>query len=262
MMKAKLKDIIKLKQKKYREKENKFILEGIRNIEEALISKINIYSFFYTAQLLKNKRGLRLYKNIQKEQIKSIRITIDELNKISDTSTPQGVLGVCEKIEYDFREFIKKNIRSLVILDSIQDPGNLGTIIRTADAAGADGVIVSKGTVDVYNPKVLNATMGSLGHLPVIEVEDLVDSIKKLKEKRIKILACDLRGKKNYNEVNYKGPIGIIFGNEGAGIRREIINLADEVMKIPIRGKAESLNVGVSCGIVLYNMLETRGEEN
>ena len=145
-----------------------------------------------------------------------------------------------------------------MILDAIQDPGNLGTIIRTADAAGVSGIIAGKGTVDIYNPKVLSSAMGSLLHVPVVKVDDLPAAIRRLKEKGIRILACDVHAEKNYLEVNYHYPLGVIFGNEGAGLHKDIIDLADEALKIPIMGKAESLNVGIACGIVLYKMQEGR----
>ncbi|MFH1238524.1 MAG: RNA methyltransferase, partial [bacterium] len=232
--------------------------EGIRNIEEAWQSELQIDTILYNEQLLKTERGCRLYRAIEKKKIETIKISENELQNISHSTTPQGILAICQKFQHDFAELIKGNIKSLVILDAIQDPGNLGTIIRTADAAGVSGIIVGKGTVDIYNPKVLSSAMGSLLHVPVVKVDDLPAAIRRLKEKGIRILACDVHAEKNYLEVNYRYPLGVIFGNEGAGLHKDIIDLADEALKIPIMGKAESLNVGIACGIVLYKMQEGR----
>jgi RNA methyltransferase, TrmH family len=255
-MRKKLKNISKLKQKKYRVKEDKFLLEGIRNIEEILRSDVRIDSILYTDQLLKTKRGLELYLAIEKKKIKADKIAEEDFKNISNITTSQGILAICQKPNYNFSKLMSSKIKSLVILDGIQDPGNLGTIIRTADAAGVSGIITGEGTVDIYNPKVLNSAMGSFLHIPVVKVDDLAAAVKKLKEQGIRILVCDVRGEKNYSTANYNYPVGVIFGNEGAGPKKELINLADEVIKIPIVGRAESLNVGIACGIVLYKMLE------
>lgn len=255
-MGKRLKNILKLKQKKYRIKEDRFILEGIRNVEEILQSGLKIFSVLYTEKLLQNKRGLELYKSVEKQNIERIKVTDNELENISHITTPQGILAICQKFHHDFDGLIGGKVKSLVILDAIQDPGNLGTIIRTADAAGVSGIVVGKGTVDFYNPKVLSSAMGSLLHLPIVKTDDLVSAVKQLKQKGIRILACDVHANKNYAGVNYDYPIGIIFGNEGAGLSKEIIDLTDEMLKIPIIGRAESLNVGIACGIVLYKMIE------
>ncbi len=259
IMIKKIKYIVKLKQKKYRDQENKFILEGIKNVEEVLKAGLKIFSVLYTEQLFKTKDGGQLYKNIEKNGIEKIAVGEKEFKNISHSLTPQGILAVCQKLNYDFSEISKEKVKSLVILDRIQDPGNLGTIIRTADAVGVSCVIVSKGTVDVYNPKVLSSAMGSIGHIPIVRVDDILIALKKLKKNGIRILSCDVHAEKDYFGISYKYPLGIVFGNEGEGLTKEIINLSDEVVKIPILGKAESLNVGVACGVVLYKMIEKSG---
>src|SRR5699024_7511376 len=133
----------------------------------------------------------------------------------------------------------------------IQDPGNLGTIIRTADAAGFSNIILGRGTVDLYNDKVIRATQGSLFHIPIVQ-KDLTESIPRLKESGFSVLATTLQRAKNYRDIEPSEKTAIILGNEGSGVDETLINMADELVKIPIYGKAESLNVGIAAGILMY----------
>jgi TrmH family RNA methyltransferase len=140
----------------------------------------------------------------------------------------------------------------------VQDPGNLGTIIRTADAAGATGVILSRGTVDLFNSKVVRASMGSIFHLPIVRIKELVETLDKLKKNQLRIVAADHRASQDYHQADLSGPAAILVGNEGAGLPNEVLRLADETVKIPMPGQAESLNVGVASGIILYEALRQR----
>jgi rRNA methylases len=184
------------------------------------------------------------------------QVTPQELLAVSDCETPAGILAVVNMAEHRLSDLLDIPKPFLVILDGIQDPGNLGAIIRTAEAAGVNGVILSKETVDQYNPKVVRATMGSLLRLPVVKVDNLTNLTEKLHARSIRIMACDVRGSKNYYETSWSLPLALIFGNEGAGMSKEIIGKIDEVIRIPQRKSVDSLNVAVAAGIIMYQVVE------
>ena len=169
-------------------------------------------------------------------------------NSISQTESPQGIFAIVKMKEFSI-EFRDKRF---VILDRIQDPGNLGTIIRTSDAAGFNTIILDKGSVDPFNPKVVRSSQGSLFHLKIINF-DIKRIIEELKDRGVKILGTSPKGDKIYTDVNIRDRLAIVFGNEAKGIRDEILSMCDETIRIPIYGRAESLNVSVSSGIILYH---------
>ena len=170
---------------------------------------------------------------------------------LTDVTTPQGILAVVEKPSKNEIDFSKS---LFLILDNIQDPGNMGTILRTADSVALTQIVVPKGNADCYNPKVVRSTMGAIFRVKVIEVEDLVKAMKDLKKHKIQILATDLNTEYSIYDVNYKKS-AIVIGNEGNGVSKEILGLADKRIKIPMPGKTESLNAAVATGIILYNAI-------
>lgn len=171
-------------------------------------------------------------------------------NSMTDVINPQGILAIIEKYpseenQIDFKEDL------FLVLDNIQDPGNMGTILRTADSLNFTQILVSKGTADQYNPKVVRSTMGAIFRVKVIECEDLTKTLKELKKHKIKIYATDLKTDKSIYDVSFQKS-AIVIGNEANGVSTEIINLADEKIKIPMSGKTESLNAAVATSIILY----------
>ena len=178
-------------------------------------------------------------------------------SEISDTENPQGILAVL-KIETHSIDEIKLRNNFILVLDSIQDPGNLGTIIRTADAAGVDGVVLSRGCVDLYNPKVLRATMGSIYHVPVYYNEDINNTVKVLKQNGSTVYAAHLDGINNYFDMDMKRKIVIIIGNEANGISEEVVRIADHLVKIPIIGSSESLNAAIAASLIMYEAVRQR----
>lgn len=222
-----------LQKAKYREETGCFLIEGRKVIEEAVRAKIEIINIFYSPELyneeLFNKEAIEVSKEI--------------LEKISDTVTPQGIVAVCKIPEYS----IEKSER-IVYLDRVQDPGNVGTIIRTADAFGFDAVVLSKGCADPYSPKVVRATMGSIFHLPIVmEKAPMVTFAHK-------IYASSLDAKNSIDEVKPEFPAVLVIGNEGQGVSGEIKGQADMLIKIDMKGQAESLNASVAAGILMYWM--------
>ena len=239
------KNLKKLKEKKYRNKEKKYIIEGFRLIEEAFKASLPVLSIIINSNA-KEKLESYLGKFINSE-VKIYEISDNLFKELSSTENSQGIIAVIsmnnntEDINSDF----------YLLCDKIQDPGNLGTIIRTAHAAGAGGVILTKGTVDVYNDKAIRSTMGSIFYMPIIYDNDL-SFVNKLKNDGFKLVATSLEESMNFFEEDLTGKIILTVGNEGNGVTEEIFNLADKKVKIPMPGGAESLNVSVASSIILF----------
>lgn len=226
-----------------RKKEKRFVVEGERLVSEA----ISLLDYVIYSQ------DLPILKTLKTKGIPMIKFSKKDFARITSVETPQGILGVARMPEFSGAQH-----SCLLISCGIQDPGNLGTIIRAADAAGVDKILVSRDTVDRYNQKVIRSTMGSIFHVPVEEMEDVAQAIQKLKQDGIKIIATQAAGKVNFWDNNYKSSCAIILGNEASGIPENILGLADQVVSIPILGKAESLNVAMSATIMLYEVLRQR----
>lgn len=222
--------------------------------EEGIKSGWEIESLLYTKEAEKNPRIKRILQNAGKREIELFQIKNDLLNKISDTVTSQGVVGVVKIKDFTSDSLFKRKPEFLLVLDSIKDPGNMGTLIRTADAFGLDGVILSRECVDLFNSKVVRSTMGSIFHLPILRDIDLYDFLSNLKKKNFKILVSELKEGSSFDILEETGKICLVMGSEPEGVSKELIQLADHLVKIPIQGKAESLNVAVACGILLYEI--------
>lgn len=229
----------KLLTKKEREKTGLFIIEGFHLVEEALKSGIHIVDIILD-------ETKELPSNWDVNNIPVTLVTGEVMKAISDTETPQGIAAVCKQLTYEQLDWGKVNI---LMIDAVQDPGNVGTMIRTADAAGIGAVILGEGSVDAYNPKVIRATQGSLFHLPVIK-GSLRECIEKLQEHHV--YGTSLENATDYKQVKPKQPFVLLVGNEGSGVNRELLQMTTENLYIPIYGKVESLNVAVATGILLY----------
>ena len=171
---------------------------------------------------------------------------------VSDTQTPQGILCVIKKPEYALEEMLKGEQTHLLILESIQDPGNLGTMVRTGEGAGITGVIMNQTTVDLFNPKTIRSTMGSIYRVPFFVTKDLAGTISLLKEQQVNVYAAHLKGTLSYDEPDYKKKTAFLIGNEGNGLSDEIADLADTYIKIPMQGQVESLNAAISASLLMY----------
>lgn len=181
-----------------------------------------------------------------------IYVTEKVFSGITDVTNPQGILAVIGK-NTDINE-IDYNQNLFLVLDNIQDPGNMGTILRTADSINLKQIIVSKGTADCYNPKVVRSTMGAIFRVKVIECEDLKKVVKEMKKRKIKVYATDLQTDKSIYDVDFKKS-AIVIGNEANGVSKELLEIADEKIRIPMIGKTESLNAAVATGIILYEVV-------
>lgn len=251
-----IKEIKKLQKKKYRNEKEQFIIEGFRFVSEALQSS------FQVPYILISDSGIDRYKNfnieglLQKDTV--VYYTKDSiLRELCDTNNPQGILGIVNNKKVDTVD----RDGFYVLADKIQDPGNMGTIIRTAHASGALGVIYTKGTVDVYNDKSLRSTMGSIFKIPVIEDENL-EVVKGLKEKGFTLIVSSLDTEKNFYDIDLTKKIIISIGNEGSGISDELYALGDEKVKIPMPGGAESLNAAVAASVMMYEAVRQNNIKN
>lgn len=239
-----------LEKRKARRKEERFVVEGPHLVEEA--SNQGLIDFVVYSE------NLPIVQNLKEQGINCLKISREQFADISEVETPQWILAVVKEQKFGLADLLKTDNPLIVFCVEVQDPGNLGTIVRTADAVGGCGIILSRGTVDLYNGKTIRSTMGSLFHLPIVFIDDFAKTVDTLKSKGIKIVGTDISGKKDYFAVDFKGPTAILVGNEGAGLSLEEMELSDELVNIPMPGKAESLNVGVSTAVVLYEALRQR----
>ena len=255
-----------------RKKNRSFVVEGIKLVDEALeyggvldiIVSESLYEEIVSGDLAKNgllsDNGKHIIKQVK--QGTSLTVVSDAVFKsVSETITPQGILAEVEMpkhrlLEENFLEiaYEKTGKIKLLILEDTADPGNLGTIMRTAEAAGVTGVIMGKGTVDIFNPKVVRSTMGSIFRLPFAYVDDLKAVILRLKRDGISFYATHLKGKESYRDISYSDKAGILIGNEARGLSDEIANLADTYVIIPMQGKVESLNAAVAAALMMYEV--------
>lgn len=178
--------------------------------------------------------------------------------KMSDTKTPQGILCVIRRPEYALEQMVNRPSPLLVVLESLQDPGNLGTILRAGEAAGITGVIMGGETADIFHPKTIRATMGSVFRVPFVQVESLKEALEKLKRRNIRIYAAHLSGENCYDSFSFKGGTAFLIGNEGNGLSRETARMADDLLKIPMEGQVESLNASVAAALLMYEAYRQR----
>lgn len=236
---------------KERKKENVFVVEGSKMFEEADEAYIREV---YVSESYIEKNGIS--DKLQKAGFETVS---DEVfKKISDTKAPQGILCVMNQYKYILGDLLKKENPVLVLLEDIQDPGNLGTILRTGEGAGVDGVIMTKDTVDIYNPKTIRATMGSIYRMPFLYVDSLKEVIGKLQANGIAVYAAHLKGEAYYDSFDFKKGTAFLIGNEGNGLKKETADLADSYLKIPMEGKVESLNAAIATSLLMYETYRQR----
>ncbi len=252
-----IKHIKKLKEKKYREEYKEFIVEGIKMIEEAILENAKIKSIIICDDC-KSQVSISSELMYEIAKFNCIYVTEKVFNTITDVINPQGIMAVLEKPEISENQ-IDYNEDIFLLLDNIQDPGNLGTILRTADSLNLKQIIVSKGVADAYNLKVVRSTMGAIFRVKIIEVKDFRKTIKELKKHKIKVYATDLGTDKSIYDISYEKS-AIIIGNEANGVSNEVLEEATEKIKIPMIGKTESLNAAVATSVILYEAFRNTGK--
>lgn len=247
-----IKNLVSLgKKAKERREQGAFLIEGRKMLEEA--PKEWIREIYLSEAFVCEKKNWDFIKKIDYEAL------ADHVMKaVCNTVTPQGVLAVLRIPEWDFEKNVQSPGGCFLFLENIQDPGNLGTILRTAEAAGVTAVIANSATVDLYNPKTVRATMGSIYRVPFFSVENFEHTIQKLKNNGAKIYAAHLNAEKIYDEPDYNETCGFLIGNEGSGLTESALALTEEYIKIPMEGMVESLNAGTAAAILMFEVCRQR----
>jgi TrmH family RNA methyltransferase len=258
LSKEKLKKLSKLKTKKGRKEEGKFLVEGVRLCEEAAQSGWPIETAIHTIAFEEKPRGKKLLRKLRDLSLYLIPAKNHDLGKLSDTKTAQGIICVARTKRPSSREMWEKKTRLVVALDGIRDPGNVGTLIRTADAFGIDALILSKDTVELFNPKVIRSSMGAIFRLKVFDEVDLETTVLQLKKRKFKIVGTDVRKGTGLDAFNPLEKTCLLIGSEAEGLNARLLELSDQIVHIPIRDKVESLNVAVAGGILLYHVAKER----
>lgn len=251
---ALIKHISKLKEKKYRNEYGEFIVEGVKLVKEAIEEKAKIKNIIVSEETTISGLVGRYLKN-ELEEIEYIEVTDNIFKLISDVEKPQGVLAVIEKNNKNQNIDFSQDL--ILALDDIQDPGNLGTIIRTADSIGLKQILVSKGTADSYNPKVIRSTMGAIFRINIIECENLLEKLEEVRKNNFEVVVTSLGTNKSVYDLKLTKS-AIVIGNEANGVSKKIIEMADENVIIPMFGKTESLNASVATGVILYEYVRQK----
>ena len=239
------KSALKLIKKKYRDETGLYLLEGVKPLEDAISMGVSVKTIFLC-------EGTEKPESFPTELCMVLDRKLFEA--LSDTSTPQGIIAVTEKKKYSVEAFEKAigNNGNVVVMDRLQDPGNIGTIIRTAEAAGYRGIIMVAGSGDVYSPKVVRAAAGSLFRMPVIHVADADEAANTVKSMGKQLTVTCLENAVNCFDADLTENIALVIGNEGRGVSERLMILSDIRVKIPMEGSIESLNAAVAAGILMY----------
>jgi len=253
------------KKTKARQEQGLFVVEGMkmfREIPRGWLEKAYVSEAFASGETMGEVQG------ICTPEIVADRV----FASMSDTCTPQGILALVRQPQRSLEGLLRKPLEGsgrpgvsspqasplLLLLENLQDPGNLGTILRTAEAAGCTGVIMSRGTVDIYNPKAIRSTMGAVYRVPFFYTDVLLDVVRELKEKGLGVYAAHLKGSVDFRKPDYRRPCAFIIGNEGRGLTEALAALADSRIRIPMAGQAESLNAAVSAALIMYEAQRQR----
>lgn len=244
-----------IKKARARKEEGIFVVEGKKMFLEA--PREWILRVYVSESFLKEPDSEKMISDISYETVADA-----VFRSISDTQTPQGILCLVKMPQYEISDLLDGNKTHLLLLESIQDPGNLGTMLRTGEGAGITGMILNHTTADLFNPKTIRSTMGSIYRVPFLVTEDLAKMVKGLKTQGIQVCAAHLRGTMEYDGADYTKPTAFLIGNEGNGLSNGIAELADTCVKIPMEGSVESLNAAVSAAILMYETNRQRRGKN
>jgi RNA methyltransferase, TrmH family len=241
----------RLAKRSFRGKERRFIAEGPQAVREAMAHLIEVYA---TPEAAERHAGIMAAAHAAGVPV--VTATADVIAEMADTVTPQGVVGLCRFVDSPFDQILLARPKLVAVLANVRDPGNAGSVLRCADAAGADAVVLTDASVDLYNAKAVRASAGSLFHLPVVVGVPVTTVVEGLRAAGVRLLAADAEGKRDLDaeldDGRLGGPTAWIFGNEAWGLPEETRALADEVVRVPIHGRAESLNLATAAAVCLY----------
>lgn len=247
-----VKRLIQLQKKSKERNEGRvFVVEGLRMFAEVPRERVEKV---YISESLYNKKKQEL--NLQNLEYEILSDSV--FSHVSDTKTPQGILCVIRQERYDVNALMQLTNPHFIVLDNLQDPGNLGTIVRTAEGAGVDAIFMSKDCVDIYNPKTIRSTMGSIYRMPHIYIEDTLLLLEEFRKKGVKSYAAHLQGEHSYEDEDYNSGTAILIGNEGNGLREEVAQKADIWVRIPMCGQVESLNAAIAASVLMFEVARQR----
>lgn len=249
--KSRLKNMLALRYKKFRDEQNLFLIEGYRLCQEALQSDFKVETLLIHSDSLSPQNLNEITKLAQYQQVEILEIQQSEVKRLAETVNSQGVFCIVQQKKIELDTVLNKDNQLIVIISEGQDPGNVGTIIRTCDWFGITAIFLSKGTVELYNPKVIRSTMGSIFHLQIVEQVELDNLLPRLSQMGYHIFGTDVNGQYNYNQTNYPRPLALVIGNENKGINNNLFKYFDKTIKIPSYGKAESLNMAIATSIII-----------
>ncbi|MDO8445750.1 MAG: RNA methyltransferase [Deltaproteobacteria bacterium] len=252
-----IKEIKRLHESRERAEKGLLLIEGIRLMEEAVKEKVSFEEVLYTQRIEDTDRGIAVLAALRKGRAPLYPVSEKVMQSVAETESPQGILGVLRHLVWDIKD-VTKGRGTVVVACGLQDPGNLGTIIRTADAGGCGGVVTTQNTVDIYNSKVIRATMGSIFRTPVLKFEDPKEAISALKKDGYQIIATTARSKTSYLDIDYMKPTAFLIGQEAAGIPDDLLESADIKVFIPMKVGVESLNAAVSASILIYEVFRQK----
>ena len=246
-----------LSKAKERKKNNEYVVEGIRMVSE--VPEDSLVKI-YMSERFQNNNPEYARELLRKQGITAdmIEIVADNVfDRMSQTQTPQGIMAVVKMKNSSLSDMLAGN-PLLILVENLQDPGNLGTILRMGEGAGVTGVIMSPNTVDIYNPKTIRSTMGSIFRVPFVYVQDFSEAVTQCQKAGVKVYAAHLDGKNTYLGEDYSTPTAFLIGNEGNGLTDGITKQADTLIRIPMQGEVESLNAAIACTILTYEAVRQR----
>ena len=254
---SQVKHVVNLQKKaKLRKEEKQFVVEGVKMVSEAPADRL---VKVYVSETFKadNEEFLERmnYDSIGKDVLEIV--TDNVFMRMADTQTPQGIMAVVRMKDSSISDMLTDN-PLLILVENLQDPGNLGTILRMGEGAGVTGVVMSSNTVDIYNPKTIRSTMGSIFRVPFVYVQDFSDAVSQCQNAGIKVYAAHLDGKNTYLGEDYREGTAFLIGNEGNGLTDDITKQADTLIRIPMQGEVESLNAAIACTILTYEAVRQR----
>lgn len=241
-----------------RQKEGRFLIEGVRMVEEAMDLHDCVLKVVVTPQGMQNQRATYIVSAAREKGIEVLCVADRVIDYISETKTNQGVMALVQPKEFSEDDLEKGQVPVIVVAHLLQDPGNLGTIVRVAEAAGIGGVVTTPGTVDFFNPKALRATMGSIFRLPNVRTDSLDGFAERFRAKGYQVAAAMVSAKVRYFELDYSKPTIVLLGQEGAGLPAEASALADRQITIPMATMMDSMNVASAASIILYEAVRQR----
>lgn len=241
-----------LKKAKTRREFSEFVVEGVRMVGEAPLDRL--VKMYASQSFFESHKDF--FESVPAGKLEMVSDNV--FSQMSDTQTPQGVLAVVKMKQAQWKDILVEKPLILMV-ENLQDPGNLGTIVRMGEGAGVSGVIMSSNTVDIYNPKTIRSTMGSIYRVPFIYVEDFTEAMKKCQQEGVNIYAAHLDGKNTYTQEDYTKPTAFLIGNEGNGLSPKATEAADTLIRIPMEGQVESLNAAIACTVLTYEAMRQRG---